>query len=146
MVDEQKQRTARDGPERATLQKAFARLGTMFRWHDRRSNKSIDGPSRSSRVLRQIALFGSGVGLVLLGVVLLLQTDWGTNRIRLMVTGRLNDMLTEATVEIGRLDGNILSTMTVNDVRLHGEDGSVLIHVESVTARYRLLPLIVGAV
>ncbi|QXD16501.1 translocation/assembly module TamB domain-containing protein [Rhodocaloribacter litoris] len=85
--------------------------------------------------------WGLGGVLGLLALVLLLfQTEWGATRMVRFVLDRLS-LFEGAHVEVGRVQGNLISRLTLYDVELVQGDTLRLVHVDTVTAHYRLWPV-----
>lgn len=87
-------------------------------------------PRRARRWLRRIVvgLLALVVGLV--GAVLLvLHTDWGREQVRRQVVAILGEVFPGG-VEIGRLEGSVLGTLTVRDVAIYDQQGRRAITLE----------------
>ncbi|WP_456429198.1 translocation/assembly module TamB domain-containing protein [Rhodocaloribacter sp.] len=82
-----------------------------------------------------------GLALVLAGAVLALRTEWGATHVVRFALDRL-DLFEDARVEVGRAGGTVFTRLALYDVRLVREDGTPLVHVDTVTVRYRLWPLL----
>ena len=112
------------------------------------SDDARDGAaaSRMPRVLKRVlAVAGGLVAVVLvvaLGLLLVLQTNWGAEKAKNIVLGRLNALFDGAELQVHRLDGNFIGNLALYDVNLVRADGARMAHVDTLTARYRLLPLL----
>ncbi|WP_457652109.1 translocation/assembly module TamB domain-containing protein [Rhodocaloribacter sp.] len=83
----------------------------------------------------------AGLALVLAGTVLALRTEWGATHAVRFALDRL-DLFEGARVEVGRAGGTVFTRLALYDVRLVREDGTPLVHVDTLAARYRLWPLL----
>ncbi len=82
-----------------------------------------------------------GLALMLVGAALALRTEWGATHAVRFALDRL-DLFEGARLEVGRAGGNGFTRLALYDVRLVREDGTPLAHIDTVTARYRLWPLL----
>src|SRR5215471_11259078 len=78
--------------------------------------------------------------LAILAVLVLTSTDWGRERVRRFAVNALGGML-DGQVKIGRLEGNLLSGVTVKDFTITDSAGKPFIAVESMSSRYSVLSL-----
>lgn len=88
---------------------------------------------------------GGLVGLVVvlvLALLLILQTEWGAERTKNILLGRLNALFDGAELQVNRLGGNFVGHIALYDVNLVKADGERMAHVDTLTARYHLLPLL----
>ncbi len=83
-------------------------------------------------------------GVVVLAAVFLL-TPWGLNWTAHRIVGGLS-IFKDASLEVGRIEGNVFHRLTLHDARLIKTDGSPLVALPSTEIRYRLGPLISGVV
>ncbi|MFN2397095.1 MAG: hypothetical protein ABR543_00385, partial [Gemmatimonadaceae bacterium] len=84
------------------------------------------------------------LGLVLLAAVVVLvvsNTGFGRERVRGFALGALRDKA-HGFVRIGRVEGNLLTGMTLHDVTITDSAGLPFVSAERVTARYDLVGLI----
>ncbi len=86
-------------------------------------------------------VLGLVVALVLI-LLLVLQTNWGAERAKNLVVGRLNALFDGAELQVGKLDGNFIGRLVLTDVNLVRDDGERMAHVDTLNAAYRLLPLL----
>lgn len=88
--------------------------------------------------MRRSARIGIGVvlGLALLVVgawLVLTRSDFGRNRVRVIALNAIRNSV-NGTVEIGRIEGNVLGNFTLVDVRIADSAGNPLLSVERVSA------------
>jgi translocation and assembly module TamB len=90
---------------------------------------------------RVAAYVGAGVAigllLVVLGVLLLSQTDWGRERIRAVISEQL-DRATAGRVEIGRVEGNLLRRIRLVDVTIVDEQERPFLRADTIETRFSL--------
>ncbi|MEM9665066.1 MAG: translocation/assembly module TamB domain-containing protein [Bacteroidota bacterium] len=100
-------------------------------------------PSRTAGGTAWRVAGGLVAGLLLLPVLLLLvvQTPWGAEAAKNAVLSRLA-IFEGARLEVGTLDGSVVRGLTLHDVRLVHDDGTVLARIDTLDARYRLRPLL----
>ena len=112
---------------------------------DQPNDAPAPAPRRAwwQRLLRAL-----GVGL-LVGVLLLtglwgiLQTEWGAERLKRVVVAQAQ-VFEDAELQVGRLSGSLLRSLTLTDVALVDAEGQTMARVDSLHARYRLAPLLRG--
>ena len=88
--------------------------------------------------MRRAARIGIGVvlGLALLVVgawLVLTRSDFGRNRVRVIALNAIRNSA-NGTVDIGRIEGNVLGNFTLVDVRIADSAGNPLLSVERVSA------------
>lgn len=108
--------------------------------------------TRGRRAFRAV-LYGLGgllalVVALVLGLLLMLQTNWGATRVSHALIG-LADPFDAAQIEIGRVDGNWVTNLTLRDVHLFRLDSAAtpldtvsMARIDSVRLRYDLPPLL----
>src|SRR5262245_19775775 len=79
--------------------------------------------------------------VVVLGAVIAVQTDWGRGRIRATLESTLSKDM-NGRIRIGRLDGNVLGTMVVSDIRLTDRYGRSMIAIDRATVSLGLFDLL----
>jgi autotransporter translocation and assembly factor TamB len=98
--------------------------------------------SRSRRIVRiALVAMAAVVALVLL-VGIVIQTSWGGRRLAQVVAGQIERAL-DAEVSIGRISGNLLTSVTIDDLAI-AQDGDRLIAADRVQLRYDLAGLVSG--
>ncbi|CAN5822520.1 hypothetical protein BH20GEM1_BH20GEM1_14480 [soil metagenome] len=95
---------------------------------------------------RRIAIGAAGVlvllvGLVLAGVVVLTQTDYGRERVRRLTLSQLASSV-NGVVEIGRISGNLLEGVTLTDLSIADTEGRPLLVADTVSVDYSLRSLV----
>jgi hypothetical protein len=100
---------------------------------------SEQNPSVFDARLRYWLLTGAliGVSLGALGVLSLTQTDWGRARVLAFTLEFASERL-NGTLEVGRLEGNLLRGARLYDVTLRGPDGRALVTADSAYVQYSL--------
>lgn len=112
--------------------------------------------TQGRRVLRWMLIgLGGLVGAVLLlilGFLLVLQTNWGASRVGDALLGLANPF-DEATIEIGQIEGNWLTGLKLYNVNIVREghpdeaaDSVRMAHVDTLLVRYRLHKLLSGTI
>jgi translocation and assembly module TamB len=93
---------------------------------------------------QRIGLFIASVAalvLVAMGIVgVITRTEWGQERVRRQLVGILNDK-TAGTVTIGKITGNLLDGVTIEDLEIRDSLGVPFLQVEKASARYSLRAL-----
>jgi translocation and assembly module TamB len=89
---------------------------------------------------RRIAAWvGGGILLALLllvsAVLILTQTDWGREQLRLVITDRL-DHATDGRIEIGRIEGNLLRRIRLVDVTIVDEQERPFLRADTIVTRF----------
>ncbi|HEU4464118.1 MAG TPA: translocation/assembly module TamB domain-containing protein, partial [Gemmatimonadota bacterium] len=69
------------------------------------------------------------------------QTRWGGEFVRGQIEGRLDDAV-HGTVRVGRVRGNILTGITIEDLVIEDEDGVAFLRAGTVRASYRIAPFL----
>ncbi|HSJ23162.1 MAG TPA: translocation/assembly module TamB domain-containing protein [Longimicrobiales bacterium] len=95
---------------------------------------------------RRIAAYaGAGVLLVVVllaaAVLVITNTDWGRERVRLFALDRLA-AATDGTVEIRRIEGNLLRRIYLLDVRIVDEQGRPFLQADTIRSRFSLRGLL----
>ncbi len=106
------------------------------------SKRKVHGGRRALRWFRNI-LFGviAFVGIVLLAAYVVFQTGWGREVLRSQIESNMaNAFVGGAT--IGRVRGNPLSELILDDLVINGPDKQPAIKVKHLTVRLPLMPLI----
>ena len=94
-----------------------------------------------SKVLFVVALLVALAALAIVGGMLWLQTRWGGEFVRGQIETRLDDAV-HGTVRVGRVRGNILTGITIEDLVIEGEDGVAFLRAGTVRASYRIAPFL----
>ncbi len=97
--------------------------------------------SRWKRRLRYLRRGGAAVLGVAAMLFLLVQTPWG-GRAAVRLALRLFNPFEGAHVEVGGVSGNFVNRLDLREVRLVRDDGVALLRVDTLAARFRLLPLL----
>ena len=93
-------------------------------------------------LLRGLGLLAAALLVLVVVVLLLLQTGFGKNVVRNIAVGRIQNALAEgATVEIARLDGNMLTNAELTGVVIR-QNGETTATIDTVRVRYSLLALL----
>ena len=93
-------------------------------------------------LLRGLGLLVAALLVLVAVVVLLLQTGFGRNVVRNIAVGQIQNALAEgATVEIARLDGNMLTNAELTGVAIR-QNGETSVTIDTVRAQYNLLALL----
>lgn len=83
----------------------------------------------------------AAIALLAVGIVgIVTRTDWGHERVRRQLVTIIGSK-THGTVHIGRLTGNLLTGVTVDDLSIVDSTGVPFLKVERASARYRLRTL-----
>jgi translocation and assembly module TamB len=81
--------------------------------------------------------------LLLVGVVFAAtNTRFGRDQVRSFAERTVNGLLQDARLEIGELDGNLLSGVRARDVRLVTASGRDLLRLDEIRSGYRLWPML----
>ncbi|MDX1438541.1 MAG: translocation/assembly module TamB domain-containing protein [Rubricoccaceae bacterium] len=93
--------------------------------------------------LGRLLLYGTlSIMALFVLIVLLLQTDWGRERVRRIAEAQIQNSLAEnVDFAIGSLEGNVLTRVTLTDISILQESDSVAT-LDSLQLKYRLLPLL----
>jgi translocation and assembly module TamB len=98
--------------------------------------------TRGQRIAIRAGILGGSVLLVLmLGLLVLTQTDWGRERVRGFAVTRLDAAL-DGHVSVGRLSGNLLRRWRLADVTIVDSEGRPFIAADTVATRFSLRGLI----
>lgn len=93
------------------------------------------------RALTILAIaLSSIIALAVLAVFVLTDTAWGHEKLRVRVVAMLNDVA-HGTVKVGRIDGNLLTTVILHDVSIADSAGQPLVTVERLQTGYGLRAL-----
>jgi translocation and assembly module TamB len=79
--------------------------------------------------------------LLVSAVLILTQTDWGRERLRLVITDRL-DRATDGRVEIGRIEGNLLRRIRLVDVTIVDEQERPFLQADTLVTRFSVWGLL----
>jgi len=94
------------------------------------------------RVAKVLAAFlGSVLLLIVAAVLVLSNTDWGRERVRRIVL-RVLEGPVHGTVQIGRIDGNLLSGFVLRDVAIRDSAGNPFVTAAEMRTRYGLRSLL----
>ena len=94
------------------------------------------------RVAKVLAAFlGSTVLLVVAAVLVLSNTDWGRERVRRIVLRALEGPV-HGTVQIGRIEGNLLTGFVLRDVAIRDSAGNPFLTAAEARTRYGLRSLV----
>ncbi len=96
---------------------------------------------RFLKVMRWMIYLGIALLLLVIGLGAVAQTSWGQEQVRQIIEHQVNATLADGRVEIGRIEGNLLSHVRAHDVRLIQRDGTTL-EVPVVEAWYSLSALL----
>jgi translocation and assembly module TamB len=103
----------------------------------------MEGSRRRRRIGRLLAkglvLLCAGLLLVVVGAVVLVETDWTKDQLRALVVRQANQYLT-AELAIGRLEGSLYTGIQLRDVRL-SRGGDTLVAIDRVALSYSLAEL-----
>jgi translocation and assembly module TamB len=92
-------------------------------------------------ILVGAALISLLILIAITAVLVLTSTDWGRERVRRFAVNALGGMV-HGQVKIGRLEGNLLSGVSVRDFTIADSAGKPFIAVESATSKYSVLSLL----
>ena len=81
------------------------------------------------------------LAIVLIGVIVLTQTDFGRERARRLVLGQLAGSV-NGTVEIGRLGGNLLEGVTLSELSIADTTGAKFLEADTLELRYSFRSLL----
>jgi hypothetical protein len=104
--------------------------------------RKVHGWRRAARWI--VGIFGGLLGLVAVALIVafvVFQTGWGRGVLKNQIESRLDNMFVGG-AKIGRLEGNPLSELVLNDVVINGPDKQPAIMVKRLTVKLPLLPLI----
>nr|MBA3968578.1 hypothetical protein [Gemmatimonadota bacterium] len=90
-----------------------------------------------------LGLFGAVAALGVLGLAALLvftQSDWGRDRVRRLALEQLGGSV-NGRVEVGRVRGNLLSGVTLDEVVITDSAGAPFFRADTVSLRYSLRSL-----
>jgi translocation and assembly module TamB len=94
---------------------------------------------------RVAAWVGGGILMALLllmsAVLILTQTDWGREQVRLVITDRL-DRATDGRFEIRRIEGNLLSRIRLVDVTIVDEQERPFLRADTIFTRFSVRGLL----
>ena len=93
------------------------------------------------RTLRVLGLVLTGLLVAVLAAVALLQTSWGSRKAVDTIV-RLANPYTDATLAVGRIEGNWINGINLYDLALTRRDGSPMARIDTLQARYDLLDLL----
>lgn len=94
-----------------------------------------------SKVLFVVALVVALAGVVVVGGMVWLRTQWGREFVRGQIESRL-DAAVHGSVRLGGVGGDVLTGIVLHDLVIAGEDGVPLLVAETARARYSLRPLL----
>ena len=83
-------------------------------------------------------IIGGTIIAFTIAILVMTQTTWGRERVRQFALGILEDEAI-GVVRAGRISGNLLTGITVEDISVSDSSGRPFFTVDSVQARYRLL-------
>jgi len=111
---------------------------------ERRHLSVVEGDQRLNwrrGILVGTALISLLLLIAILGVLVFTSTDWGRERVRRYAVDALSGML-RGRVTIGRLEGNLLSGVTVHDFTITDSAGKPFIAIESASSKYSVMSLL----
>jgi autotransporter translocation and assembly factor TamB len=94
------------------------------------------------RLARWFAIALATLLVVVMAAVVVVETAWFKNKLRLELVGRVSDLL-NGELRVGRLSGSLWTGVLLEEVEVAGADGS-LIRAASIRVRYNPLTLIGG--
>jgi len=77
-----------------------------------------------------------------LGLMVILHTDWGREQAKHMALMQVNALFNGAELRVERLDGTFIKDLALYNIDLIKTSGERLAHIDTLTAAYRLLPLL----
>lgn len=99
-------------------------------------------PRRIWRRVLRVVLVVLGVLVLLIGVGFgLLHTDWAREKVRGVLVEQIGKRL-HGTVEVERLEGDLLDAVTLRGVKVRDRAGKDVLSADSLTVDYRILPLL----
>jgi uncharacterized protein involved in outer membrane biogenesis len=99
-------------------------------------------PRRMWRRAVRVVLWVLGALVALVGVAfLLLHTDWARDQVRGVLVAQLTKKL-NGTVEVARLEGDLLDRITIRGLVVKDRKGVEVIKADALTVDYRILPLL----
>jgi translocation and assembly module TamB len=98
--------------------------------------------TRGQRIAVRVGIvLGSVLLVLMLGLLVLAQTDWGRERVRAFTVNQLNRSL-DGHVEIGRLEGNLMRRWRFIEVSITDLEGRPFVEADTVATRFRLRSLL----
>src|SRR5688572_15870526 len=103
--------------------------------------REVHGWRRAARWL--LGILGASLGLVALAVIVMmivLQTGWGRGVLKHQIETRLDNMFVGG-ASIGRVSGNPLSDLVIEDLVINGPDKQSAVTIKRLTVKLPLMPL-----
>ncbi len=118
--------------------------GDKQRDEDRDRFSVVEGDQRLNwrRGILVATMLLSGLILIaIIAVLVITSTDWGRERVRRFAVGAVSGMV-HGRVTIGRIEGNLLSGVTIHDIAITDSAGKPFIAVESMSTKYSVMSLL----